>query len=135
MAMTEVDELLAAGDIGGAIRQLRLIAETAPQAEVAERLRVAGAQIGFDDIVAAADAVLADPESPHALYNLGYACMERGIAAIAIPMLTGALERAPGERAIVTELAVAYEDVYRYADAVAVLEANAASLRDWPDRY
>jgi hypothetical protein len=35
----------------------------------------------------------------------------------------------------VTELAVAYEETYRYADAVAVLEANDAALRDWPDRY
>src|SRR5690606_307113 len=54
---------------------------------------------------------------------------------IAVPILVTALALAPGTLPIIDELVTAYEDSYRYQDAVAVLEANEAVLRDWPERY
>jgi hypothetical protein len=133
--LAKVGELLDAGDVGGAVRLLRFNAERAPLPEVAALLNRAATAAGFDELAAATGAVLADPGSPQALYDTGYECIERGVSAIAVPFLTAALEQAPGQRAIITELVAAYEDGYRYADAVAVLEANQAHLVDWPDRY
>jgi hypothetical protein len=133
--LAKVGQLLDAGDVAGAVRLLRFTAERAPLPEVAGLLNRAAAGAGFDELVAATGAVLADPGDPQALYDTGYECIERGVPAIAVPFLTAALEQVPGQRAIITELVAAYEDGYRYGDAVAVLEANQEHLVDWPDRY
>ena len=133
--LAKVGELLDAGDVGGAVRLLRFTAERAPLADVAALLNRAATAAGFDGLVAATGAVLADPGNPQALYDTGYECIERGVPGIAVPFLTAALAQAPGQRAVITELVAAYEDGYRYGDAVAVLEANQAHLVDWPDRY
>ncbi|GAA0450638.1 hypothetical protein Aca07nite_54830 [Actinoplanes capillaceus] len=133
--LAEASERLDAGDLNGAIRALLTAAPGAPTAELAALLARAGRLAGFDDLAEAADAVLSDPGDAVFLYQLGWACIERGISRIAIPLLEASLEAAPGRRQIVTELVAAYEDDYRYGDAVAVLEANDAGLQDWPDRY
>ncbi|MEV0903184.1 hypothetical protein [Actinoplanes sp. NPDC049802] len=133
--LAEVSERLDAGDLNGAIRALLTAAADAPTAELAALLARAGRLAGFDDLAEAADAVTSGPGDAVALYRLGWACVERGISRIAIPLLEASLEAAPGSRRIVTELVSAYEDDYRYGDAVAVLEANDAGLQDWPDRY
>jgi hypothetical protein len=134
--LVRIDEHLGSGDVGAAIGLLRSHAAGIPVPRIADVLeRAATATPGFDDLVAAAQAVVTDPESPEALYELGYACIERGISSIAVPVLSAALDRAPGARPVIDELVSAYEDGYRYADAVAVLEANEPVLRDWPERY
>ncbi|MFF5235272.1 tetratricopeptide repeat protein [Dactylosporangium sp. NPDC000521] len=133
--LVEASEKLDAGDLSGAIRALLTTAADAPVADLAVILARAGRLAGFDDLSEAADAVVSDPRDAALLYQLGWACIERGISQIAIPVLEAALAAAPGDRQIVTELTAAYEDAYRYRDAVAVLEANDAGLEDWPDRY
>ncbi|WP_433077054.1 hypothetical protein ACQP1P_33495 [Dactylosporangium sp. CA-052675] len=133
--LVAASERLDAGDLSGAIRTLLTAAAGAPAAELAALLARAGRLAGFDDLAEAADAVVTDPRDAGRLYQLGWACVERGISRIAIPLLEASLDAAPGDRRILTELTAAYEDAYRYGDAVAVLEANDAGLQDWPDRY
>ncbi|MBO3741507.1 hypothetical protein [Actinoplanes flavus] len=133
--LVEASEKLDAGDLNGAIRALLTAAAGAPATELAALLARAGRLADFDDLAEAADAVVAAPGDAGLLYRLGWACIERGVSRIAIPLLEAALDAAPGHRGIVTELVAAYEDDYRYGDAVAVLEANDAGLQDWPDRY
>ena len=134
-ALTRANEDLDRGEVGLAIGRLRAHAETLPLEGVAAVLGRAAAASGFDDMVEAARQVVSDPESPQWLYRLGYACVERGIAPVAVPFLASALQHAPGTLVIVSELAAAYERDDRHAEAVAVLEANEAVLRDWPERY
>ncbi len=133
--LARIDEHLSHGDLGAAIGALRSQADRLPLPRLAAVLERAAAVTGFDDMVAAARAVVSNPDSPPNLYDLGYACIERGISAIAVPLLVAALEQAPGTLPIINELATAYEDCYRYSDAVALLEANEAVLPDWPGRY
>jgi hypothetical protein len=133
--LAKIGELLDAGDVAGAVRLLRLHAERAPLPEITALLNRAATGAGFDELAAATGAVLADPGNAQALYDTGYECIERGVPGIAVPFLTAALTRAPANRAVLTELVAAYEDGYRYGDAVAVLEANEEHLVDWPDRY
>src|SRR5690349_17161170 len=124
--MSDLDAVSAhldAGDLGAAIRTLLFAAADAPMAQVAPLLARAGRLAGFEDLADAADAVVTDPHDAGLLYQLGWACIERGISQIAIPVLEAALAAAPGQRRIVTELAAAYEDAYRYGDAAAALEA------------
>jgi hypothetical protein len=133
--LRSIDERLDAGDLAGAVRGLTALAGTVPLADIVVPLRRAAAMAGFTDLDEAAAAVRAQPEDPSALYDLGYACVERNVPAIAVAALTAADRYAPGQRAIVTELVAAYERCDRYADAVAVLAANDSVLVDWPDRY
>ena len=133
--LTRIDNDLAQGNVGQAISQLRAHAEQVPLDRLAGFLARAAEAAGFADLVEAARAVGARPEDPTALYRLGYACIERGISAIAVPILATALAQAPGTLPIIDELVTAYEESYRYDEAVAVLEANEAVLRDWPERY
>jgi hypothetical protein len=137
-AVTTLDHvatLLDEGDVGEAIRLLRTQAEGAAPAEVAAVLGRAAGVMEFTNLAEAAEAVVCSPGDPQALYDLGYACVDRGVADIAVPVLRAALEVAPGQRAIVTELAAALEQGHRYAEAVAMLQANDRHLEDWPDRY
>jgi hypothetical protein len=133
--LTSIDEELARGNVGAAIGRLRAHAERVPLDRLAAILERAAGATGFDDLAQAARAVVARPDDPTALYQLGYACIERGIASVAVPVLAAALARAPGTLPIIAELAIAYEISHRYRDAVAVLEANEPVLRDWPERY
>ncbi|MBX6751915.1 MAG: hypothetical protein IRY85_20020 [Micromonosporaceae bacterium] len=133
--LATIDDKLAQGDVGEAIGLLRAHVEQIPLDRVAGMLARAGEAAGFADLVEASRAVVARPDDPTALFRLGYACIERGISAIAVPILVTALAQAPGTLPIIGELVTAYEDTYRYEDAVAVLEANEAVLRDWPERY
>ena len=133
--LTRIEDELVQGDIGGALRQLRAHAERVPLDRVAAILDRAATATGFDDLGQAARAVAAQPGDPVALYRLGYACIEWGIAAVAVPVLAAALARAPGALPVIDELVTAYEITHRYRDAVAVLEANESVLRDWPERY
>ncbi|MEU6039812.1 hypothetical protein ABZ801_30870 [Actinomadura sp. NPDC047616] len=131
----EARELLRAGDIPGLLRHLRFNADDMEQAEMARLMEEAAARSGFDDLRQAAAAVAADPDDPGKLYDYGYACVERGVSYLAIPALRRALVLAPGAQPLLNELVSALEDEIRHAEAVAVLDENAATLRPWPDRY
>ncbi|WP_416969576.1 hypothetical protein [Streptomyces sp. 4F14] len=128
-------ECLDQGDIPGALRLLRAAAESAPLAEVALVAGRAAGEAGFDDLREAAEAVAADPAQPRPLYDFGYACIERGVADLAIPALREALRLAPGAKPLLRELVAAYEDGSRHREAADALLAHEADLDDWPDRY
>jgi hypothetical protein len=133
--LSTVDEQINTGDLYGAVRALRELAGTAPLGDLLGPLRRAAAAAGFEDLEAAAAAVQERPGDPNALYELGYAAIERNVAQIAVAALVEADRLAPGQRVVITELVAAYERCDRYAAAVAVLRANDGVLQDWPDRY
>ncbi|MBP0448298.1 hypothetical protein J5Y04_01870 [Kitasatospora sp. RG8] len=142
--------LVEAGDPDAALRELRSAAAEVAAAEVAPlvgRLAVDG---GFEDLAAAARALVAAPADPVALYEYGYACVGSGAAFLAVPALAEALRLAAAPKRglfargrghadqrlpILAELAVALEDEERHAEAVTVLREHDALLRDWPERY
>ena len=128
-------ELVDRGDVGAAIRRLHGAADGVPLAELARVVGRAAAASGFDDLTAASSAVATDPDDPSALYDFGYACIERGVSFLAIPALRTTLTLAPGRMGVLTELVTALEDESRHAEAVRVLEDHDQLLRPWPDRY
>ncbi|ELS50688.1 tetratricopeptide repeat protein [Streptomyces viridochromogenes] len=128
-------QTLDEGDIPGALCQLRQGVDGGPLGEVALVVARAAGAAGFDDLHAAATALAARPEQARALYDFGYACIERGVPYLAIPALREALNRAPGSAAILRELVSAYEREGRHREAVDVLAARESELADWPDRY
>ncbi|MGQ5577382.1 hypothetical protein [Streptomyces sp. ECR3.8] len=127
-------ERLDAGDVPGALRLLRQ-ADPAPLAEVALVVGRAAGTAGFDDLRTAAATLAAHPDRPQALYDYGYACVERGVSHLAIPALREALRLTGGAVAVLRELVSAYEDEGRHRDAVDALLAHEADLTDWPDHY
>lgn len=104
-------------------------------AEVARIVGRAASITGFADLVSAASALAEAPDEPQALFDYGYACIERGVSYLAIPALSEALRQVPGSQVALTELVTALEDEGRHAEAVAVLTERDAHLRAWPDRY
>ncbi|MDC0769000.1 hypothetical protein [Streptomyces sp. HD] len=128
-------EALDEGDIPGALRQLRHGADDLPLGEVALVVARAAGAAGFQDLHEAADALAARPEKPRALYDFGYACIERGVPHLAIPALRVALNQAPESVAVLRELVSAYEREGRHREASDLLAARESGLTDWPDRY
>jgi hypothetical protein len=127
--------LLDDGDLAGAMRQLRLVADRTPVEAVAPVVARAAELAGFADLRAAAQAVAGGRRDPQALYDFGYGCIEHGVAYLAVPALTAALRQAPDARGILLELVTAYEHEARHADAVRVLAEHDSVLEPWPDRY
>ncbi|MFB6550763.1 hypothetical protein [Streptomyces sp. NPDC056405] len=122
-------------DIPAALRQLRHGTDDLPLDQLALVVaRIAG-RGGFDDLRTAADALTARPEKARALYDFGYACIERGVPHLAIPALRQALRQSPDSTVILRELVSAYEREGRHREAVDVLTAHESGLADWPDRY
>lgn len=128
-------EALDEGDIPGALRELRHGSDDLPLGEVALVVARAAGAAGFDDLHAAATALSAHPDKAQALYDFGYACIERGVPYLAIPALREALNQAQGSAAVLRELVSAYEREGRHREAVDVLAARESDLADWPDRY
>ncbi|WP_193433400.1 hypothetical protein [Streptomyces fodineus] len=128
-------ESLDSRDVPGALRQLRAAGEEQPLAEVALVVRRAAGAAGFDDLAEAAAALAAAPERPKALYDFGYACVERGVSYLAVPALREALRRGDGSLVVLRELVSAYEDEGRHREAVTELTRYEGELRDWPDGY
>ncbi|MFD9998924.1 hypothetical protein [[Kitasatospora] papulosa] len=127
-------ERLDAGDVPGALRELRQV-PAAPLGEVADVVGRAAGAAGFDDLRKAATALAATPDRVRPLYDYGFACVERGVAYLAIPALREALRLAPNSSGVLRELVSAYEDEGRHRDAVEALLAHEDGLADWPDRY
>lgn|GEM_PF-2954358 len=137
--VTAADELLAADDIAGLIRHLRVDGEALPMPEFVRVLRGAARSMGFDAMATAADRVLAAggddvEEQAVALYEFGYECVEHGIAFLAIRPLREAAAREPGVIQIRTELAAACERAWAHRDAMAALRGFDGEL-PWLARY
>jgi hypothetical protein len=133
--LVKARELVAAGDVSAVMRHLRFTAARIPMADLAGVVGWSAGQAGFDDLVTAAAAVAANPEDPQALYDFGYAGIERGVSYLSIPALSEALRLAPDSSGILTELVCAMEIEGRHRDAMVLLSERDATLRDWPDRY
>ncbi|MFD9238849.1 hypothetical protein ACFWB3_26755 [[Kitasatospora] papulosa] len=127
-------ERLDAGDVPGALRELRQV-PAAPLGEVADVVGRAAGAAGFDDLRKAATALAATPDRVRPLYDYGFACVERGVPYLAIPALREALRLAPDSSGVLRELVSAYEDEGLHRDAVEALLAHEDGLADWPDRY
>ncbi|MFD9754933.1 hypothetical protein [[Kitasatospora] papulosa] len=127
-------ERLDAGDVPGALRELRQV-PAAPLGEVADVVGRAAGAAGFDDLRKAATALAATPDRVRPLYDYGFACVERGVAYLAIPALREALRLAPDSSGVLRELVSAYEDEGLHRDAVEALLAHEDGLADWPDRH
>ncbi|WP_067480498.1 hypothetical protein [Actinomadura hibisca] len=127
--------LVEAGDVGGLLRHLRASAGRMPVADVARLMEPAAARSGFDDLRAAAAAVIAEPDGARELYGFAGACVERGVAFLAVPVLRRVLEIVPDARAALLKLAEALEQEERHAEAVTLLDGSSGALRPWPDRY
>ncbi|MFE6281309.1 hypothetical protein [Streptomyces sp. NPDC057877] len=128
-------ELLDAGDVLGALRQLRTAPDGLPLGEVALVVGRAAQTAGFDDLRQAATALAAHPAQAQALYDFGYACVERGLSHLAVPALREVLRHNPDALVVVRELVSAYEDEGRHREAVELLTRHEGTLADWPDRY
>ncbi|WP_030162719.1 hypothetical protein [Streptomyces sp. NRRL S-244] len=131
----DVRRLIKAGDLPGAVRTLRPHAETAPLADLAKATRHLAEAAGFDDLARAAKAAARTPRDPQALYDLGYGCVEHGIAFLAVAPLRQALALVPDSRRLVQELVSALEDEHRHGEAAALLAGRGAALAPWPERY
>lgn len=81
------------------------------------------AALEFPVIVERISAVRAAPSSAEALFALGYELVEVGVNDVAANVLSRADRLMPGEVAIVTELACAYERDMRHARACDVLRS------------
>ncbi|WP_030348370.1 hypothetical protein [Streptomyces sp. NRRL S-1022] len=134
-ALVTAWEALDAGDVPGALRQVRAAGEDQPLAEVALVVGRAAGSAGFPDLADASAALAAAPEDARALYDFGYACVERGVPALAVPALREALRRSGGALPVLRELVSAYEDEGRHREAVTELLRHDERLADWPDRY
>ncbi len=133
--LAKARELVEAGDVPGALRQLRFRADSLPVAAVAGVVGRAASITGFDDLAGAAAALVEAPDQPQALFDYGYACIERGVSYLAIPPLSTALRQVPDSHVLRVELVTALEDEGRHAEAVAVLQEQDGDLQAWPDRY
>ncbi|MFE3874236.1 tetratricopeptide repeat protein [Kitasatospora sp. NPDC059146] len=157
--LSEARELFESGDPQGSMRVLRSAADRLPPAEVAPLLAGLARGAGFEDLAQASTALAARPGDAERLYDYGYACVERGIDAVAVPALREALrlvqappaaavrtglfrrraksQAAPqlGLRKVLLELVSALEGCERHGEALAVLREHDERLGDWPDRY
>ncbi|MEU9087417.1 hypothetical protein [Streptomyces sp. NPDC048357] len=135
IAMDDVRRLLKAGDLPGAVRSLRPRAETLPVAELAQATRALAETAGFEDLAEAAGAAAGRAGEPQALYDFGYACVERGVAFLAVAPLREALRLLPDSRPLLAELVSALEDEHRHAEAAALLSGRGDGLPAWPETY
>ncbi|MGW7434474.1 hypothetical protein [Streptomyces sp. NPDC054849] len=135
IAIDDVRRLLKAGDLPGAVRSLRPRAETLPVAELAQATRALAETAGFQDLAVAAKTAAKRSGEPQALYDFGYACVERGVAFLAVAPLREALRLLPDSRPLLAELVSALEDEHRHAEAAALLAGRGDRLPAWPETY
>ncbi len=92
--LTDAWALSDSGDPQGAMRALRSAADTLAPAEIAPLVGRLAEGAGFADLAQASAALHAGPEQARGLYEFGYACVGRGIPALAVPALRRALRLA-----------------------------------------
>ena len=103
-----------------------------PQGEVARLVAGAARLAGVEDLAQAAAPAGGDgagTEDARALYDFGYACMERGVGYLAVRPLARALELATDAAPVLSELVAALEQDGQHARAVAVLEEHESVMR------
>ena len=134
--LEEAQNLLASGDVPGLLRHLRVHGEALSLVEVAGLMAQAARDAEFDDLAEAASAVAegGESEDPRALYDFGYACIERGVDHLAIRPLLRALEMVPDAAPVLSELVAALENEGRHAQAVTVLEEH-EPVMEWWNRF
>jgi hypothetical protein len=137
--LEQAQDLLAAGDVPGLIGHLRAADETLPLSEIARLLAGASRLAGFDDLARAAAAVgsVRDgfrAQDAQALYDLGYACTERGVPELAVRPLALALELVPDSVPALSEFVSALEQDGQHARVLTVLEEHEAVMR-WEHRF
>lgn len=136
--LEKAQSLLASGDVSGLLRHLRAEGDAVPLGEMARLVAGAGRLAGLEDLAqAAAAAEAADgsgAQDVQALYDFGYACIERGAAYLAVRPLARALELAPVAAPVLSELVAALEHDGQHGRAVAVLEAH-ESVMNWQHRF
>ncbi|MFE1592376.1 hypothetical protein [Nocardia sp. NPDC058705] len=135
MELEEARRLLAEGDLAGSVRAVRFAVERTTLRELAAMLAELATAAEFEDLAAAAGAVLDNPDAPQALTALGYQCIEYGVSFAAIPVLTESLRLDPTSRLALGELVTAFEDEFRHAEAVEALLRHESALSPWPERY
>lgn len=137
-ALAVANDLLAADDITGLIRHLRVDGEALALADYVRVLRDAARSMGFEGMVTAAERVFAAgddvEEQSIGLYEFGYECVEHGIAFLAVRPLREAALREPGVIQIRTELAAACERSWAHRDAMTALRDFDGEL-SWLARY
>lgn len=122
------------GDEAGAYAALRTELEwprgkDLPRADLVlgiARLGELAGRRGAEPLAELAAAVVADPEKPDALYDLGYALIDAGAPAIAATLLWRCLAIVGDSEEVVTELVSALESSLAYPDAFALLEQQTA---------
>lgn len=136
--LSQARDALAGGDAMTAFTTLRPLLEfpapdpTLPQA-LALFVDVATAIAGPDFGAKMRKASTFD--DPQALYDAGFALYEQRLFGIAATMLTRANQLAPGQAAIVGELAAALEEEMRYGEARAFLLHSGLAETDPQIRY
>lgn len=133
--LEETRRLIDMGDIPGAVTALRPAAGSATLRELADVVGLLATATGFDALTDVSRALAERPESPQALYDFGYGCVESGIAFVAVPALREALRLVPGSYGVLDELVSALESEHRHTEVVALLTERDATLRPWPERY
>ncbi|CAM5316264.1 hypothetical protein [Streptomyces avidinii] len=134
-AIDEVRRFLKKDDLPGAVRSLRPHAGSAPIPELAKAARALADAAGFKDLAGAAGVAAERPGEPQALYDFGYACVERGVAFLAVAPLREALRLLPDSRPLLAELVSALEDENRHTEAAALLSGRGGALPAWPETY
>ncbi|MER7770534.1 hypothetical protein [Kitasatospora sp. NPDC096140] len=89
--LSEARKLFESGDSQGSMRVLRSAADRLPPAETAALVAELARGAGFENLAEASTALAAGPGQADRLYAYGYACVERGIDAVAVPALREAL--------------------------------------------
>lgn len=136
--LTAAADLLAAGDIAGLIRHLRVDGDAVPLPDFVRLLGGAAKAMGFDAMADAADRALAAGDYREAqavaLYEFGYECVEHGIAFLAVRALREAVALEPSAVQYRTELAAACERSWNHRDAMEALRGFDGEL-PWLARY
>ncbi|GAA0300078.1 hypothetical protein GCM10010302_43300 [Streptomyces polychromogenes] len=78
-------QLFESGDAQGSMRTLRLAADELTSGEIAPLVAELAEGAGFTDLAEASTDLAARPAEAERLYRFGYACVERGLPALASP--------------------------------------------------
>lgn len=138
-SLEEARGLLASGDVAGLLRYLRADGDALPLGEMAGLVAEVARLAEFDDLAHAAAAVAgggdgSGTDDALALYNFGYACLDRRAGYLAIRPLARALELVPDAPPVLSELVTALEQEGQHARAVTVLEQHEPVMR-WANRF
>ncbi|WP_236519926.1 hypothetical protein [Sandaracinus amylolyticus] len=136
--LEEAERQLAANDVQGAYRALRAVAgypatgldDRALFARAATLLAELSRRFGAGPLAETIAKIAREPDDVRALYDAGYGLYEQSQFDLAATMLARANRLAPGQSAIVSELATALERLMRSGEAALLLDASGTPERD-----